>query len=278
MSAILLSKLAEPFPESDIEWRIGQAGLKSDGSVWATCLAYIQARAIMDRLDQVVGPENWKVRYRVESAGGEGFVPGMVASLEIRVDGEWIVKEDGAEQTDIEPFKGCVSGALKRAGVPWGIGRYLYSLTSEFAEVSKDKKQGWHYGTGKDKNKNPFTFYWKPPRLPAWALPKGVATSEAPSPASAPSAAPSAPAAQQKAPPAAASSGKKTEGKSLPDRKRLIGQVMAAAGKLNVDSVELGKWATDEFQKPPEKLTVPELSSFLQKLEFEIGRRGEVAS
>ena len=60
-----LSKLAEPFPAEDIEWRIQSSGM-SGGKPWARVLAYVTARAIMARLDEVCGPEGWRPRYTYE--------------------------------------------------------------------------------------------------------------------------------------------------------------------------------------------------------------------
>lgn len=160
-----LKLLALPFKENEIEWRIGSCGKKGNGQIWATCLAYIQARAIMDRLDEVCGPENWRVSYEFVSAS-QGTAPGVIARLSIFVGDKWITKEDGAEQTDIEQFKGGLSSALKRAGSVWGIGRYLYGLESGFAHVD-DK--GRNYG----KTKDGAEFHWNPPNLPQWALPQG---------------------------------------------------------------------------------------------------------
>lgn len=163
-----LKNLAKPFPEKDIEWRLQQAGSGPKG-IWAMCIAYIQARAIMDRLDEVCGPGNWKVEYRFERAG-EGVVPGVIARIGIKIGDEWVWKEDGAEQTEIESFKGGLSSALKRAGSAWGIGRYLYDLEVAFSEeTSTERKPGWQFGKTKDGK----PFYWLPPKLPAWALPAG---------------------------------------------------------------------------------------------------------
>ena len=53
----LFNNLRIPFLEDDIEWRIQQQGL-SNGMPWALVLAYVTNRAIMDRLDEVVGPEH----------------------------------------------------------------------------------------------------------------------------------------------------------------------------------------------------------------------------
>lgn len=155
-----LKRLADPFPSDDIEWRIGQCG-QSNGDVWATCLAYIQARAIMDRLDSVVGIDNWKADYVVLPSG-------VICNLSIRCENGWVTKQDGAEPTDIESFKGGISSALKRAGSVWGIGRYLYKLESGFANIVKKGTKGSIYGKVKD---NGQIFYWLPPALPEWALP-----------------------------------------------------------------------------------------------------------
>jgi hypothetical protein len=161
-----LKKLALPFPEEDIEWRIAQAGKRGNGQVWAQVLAYVQARAIMNRLDEVCGPENWRATYRF-IPGAQGMDAGVICELSIKIGDEWVTKEDGAEQTDIESFKGGISSALKRAGSAWGIGRYLYNLESNFAKILDGKNEGGRYG----KTKDGLEFYWLPPNLPGWALP-----------------------------------------------------------------------------------------------------------
>jgi hypothetical protein len=165
-----LEKLKEPFEEWEIEFRLSQCGETKDiKSVWAKCLAYIDSRAIMDRLDHVCGAGNWRVSY--EFVGQTG----VICNLSILVNGEWITKQDGAEMTEIEPFKGGISGALKRAGNAWGIGRYLYSLEAEFIPkdlISDFQFEGSYYG----KTKSGKQFYWAPPKLPSWALPAGKGT------------------------------------------------------------------------------------------------------
>ena len=95
-------------------------------------LCYIQARDVMDRLDQVVGPANWQSRYPI--AGDK-----TICELSIRVDGEWITKSDGAGDTQVEADKGAISDALKRAAVLFGIGRYLYRLGNTYADVDGRK-------------------------------------------------------------------------------------------------------------------------------------------
>lgn len=131
--------LAAEFPRSAVSWRAQT--VTKDGTK-ALALAYIDARDVMDRLDEVCGPENWSDRYEFHGSR-------TVCYLSIRVNGEWIVKADGAGDSDVEAEKGAISDALKRAAVKWGIGRYLYSLEApwvpcECSEYNGKKQwKGW---------------------------------------------------------------------------------------------------------------------------------------
>lgn len=84
-------------------------------------LDYVDARFIMDRLDEVV-PGLWQDRYERLAAPRDGLVCG----ISIKLDGEWVTRYDTSDASTIEPEKGEFSGAFKRAGVKWGIGRDLY--------------------------------------------------------------------------------------------------------------------------------------------------------
>ena len=152
------------FPENELEWRVQQSGMTKDGKPYAMVLCYVQARAIENRLDAVVGVENWQNEIRVE---GEN----IIARLGVKLGGEWVWKENGASQTDIEAFKGGISGAIKRvASSGFGIGRYLYELDTTFAECTLEKQKGAEWN--KAKTKDGKFFYWKTPRIPAKFLPK----------------------------------------------------------------------------------------------------------
>ena len=145
-----IKKLKTPFPEEDIEWRIQQTGLYNENP-WGICLAYISNRAIMDRLDDVVGAENWTNHFDKSPNGG------VLCTLGVKIKDEWVYKTDGAENTDIEAVKGGLSNSMKRAGVHWGIGRYLYRLPVTFAVFGDN---------GKNKAKiNNRTYKWSPPSL-----------------------------------------------------------------------------------------------------------------
>lgn len=166
-----LSGLSNPFPSKDIEWRIAQVGKGSDGKIWAKVLAYVTARAIMERLDDVCGPDGWRDEYR-EWHGDKAQLCGISIGVG---GGLWLTKWDGADCTDIEGTKGGLSDAFKRAAVKWGIGRYLYNLDEGWADVVADKTPGSHYArTNIAKKGQPdewVSFYWLPPTLPDWALP-----------------------------------------------------------------------------------------------------------
>ena len=122
----IMEKLKEKFLESELEFRIGS--MNSDKTM-ALALPYIQARAIQNRLDDVVGFHNWQVSYR-EISGG------FICSLSLCIDGVWITKEDGAGMTDFESIKGGISNAFKRvAASGFGIGRYLYEFKKNWYPV-----------------------------------------------------------------------------------------------------------------------------------------------
>lgn len=162
--------LAAPFPADSVEWRLQQSGEKS-GRIWGMALAYVTNRAIMQRLDDVVGPANWRNEFKPTPLGD-----GVLCGLSIRVpraDGtfEWVTKWDGADNTDIEAVRGGLSGAMKRAAVQWGIGRYLYQLGESWIQPDE---RGQYSG----KTKQGTFFKWNAPKLPDWALPKEVAHEE----------------------------------------------------------------------------------------------------
>lgn len=129
-------EFGKPFPASDVSWKLQ---LTSKDKTKGKVVPYLDARAISDRLDEVVGQYNWKDDYGqwhcyTEEPKEEGKKPKKVNSQLCTISiydeerKEWISKTDGAENTDIEPIKGGLSDSLKRCAVKWNIGRYLYSF------------------------------------------------------------------------------------------------------------------------------------------------------
>lgn len=120
-----LEKLKDYFPPDSISWR---AGTTTADKKSCLPLAYIDARDVQDRLDEVVGPENWQIVFH-DSPGG-GIMCGLGIRIEREAGFEWVWKYDGADQTQFEAVKGGLSDAFKRSAVQWGVGRYLYGMKS----------------------------------------------------------------------------------------------------------------------------------------------------
>lgn len=163
-------ELKAPFDPNDIEWRIQQSGStvnKQTGEkkYWAMVLAYVNNRAIMDRLDEVFGIDGWMNEYKEAPDGG------ILCGISINTGDNWITKWDGADKTNIEATKGGLSNSMKRAAVQFGIGRYLYKLESNFVnliEIKPPSMEGWQTHYDKEAKQR---LYWKIPTLPAWARP-----------------------------------------------------------------------------------------------------------
>lgn len=169
------AKLSQPFDPREIEWRVGQ---KSKDGKKATLLAYLTSRAVQTRLDEVVGPARWTDTYTpvIEGAKTVGYL--CTLAIEVQV-GQWVGKTDVSDLTDIEALKGGVSGALKRAAVKWGIGRYLYDLDTRYHEIREgygpDGSVYVPLGSGSPG-------HIVPPALPEWARPKAAAPPPKPEP------------------------------------------------------------------------------------------------
>jgi hypothetical protein len=110
----LFAALAAPFEPEEVKIR-GQAGRQ---------LHYVTARTVMNRLDNVLGPENWWDSY----TPGESSV---MCRLTIRLpDGSELTKADAGGYAgmadDGDDDKSGFSDSYKRAAVKFGVGRYLY--------------------------------------------------------------------------------------------------------------------------------------------------------
>jgi hypothetical protein len=105
----------------------------------ALALAYVDARVIQDRLDDVLGVSGWQDEYECLADGS------VVCRLHLRLGDEWITKMDVGGQSE-QPDEGdrrkaAFSDALKRAAVKFGIGRYLYRLPACWCDYDPQKKQ-----------------------------------------------------------------------------------------------------------------------------------------
>ena len=127
----LLKKLREPFRKEELEFRVG---VTNNDKSMGLALAYVQARAIQNRLDELFGVDGWTVSYKEISAG-------FICSLSIKINDRWVTKEDGAGMTEYESVKGGISNAFKRvASSGFGIGRYLYNAKKNWYPIRQQGK------------------------------------------------------------------------------------------------------------------------------------------
>jgi hypothetical protein len=170
----IMKKLQEPFPPEDVEWRVDR-GQKTTNGNFVFVLVYITNRAIQARLDDVFGPFGWKNEFREWK--GQSQICGI--SVWDSEKGEWVTKWDGADDSNMDAVKGGLSGAMKRAAVQWGIGRYLYNLEQNRVPL---KQNGENWASVKvSKKGQPDEYikgYWDAPKLPTWALPEDCAPSK----------------------------------------------------------------------------------------------------
>jgi len=115
-----LERLAQPFPPEEVGFKVQSTNRdRTKGLV----VAYVDARTVLDRLDEVVGSEGWQDAYEVLADHRDGS--GRLVEVRCRLTLLGVSKEDVGEG---DSLKAAFSDALKRAAVKFGVGRYLYRL------------------------------------------------------------------------------------------------------------------------------------------------------
>lgn len=139
-------RLAAPFPGHEVAWK-PQAVSKDKKR--ALMVAYVDARAVMDRLDAVC-PNAWGFEIEVIPNTPTPTVKGRLTVL-------GVVREDIGEAGEGEAgtLKAAASDALKRCAVHFGVGRYLYDLPLGWADWDDARRAPAHA-----------------PELPEWARPE----------------------------------------------------------------------------------------------------------
>lgn len=176
----VLGRLAEPFDEEDVKWIPAFGGGKD------TALAYIDVRTVTNRLNEVVGGENWSDAYVESTIVGtevrdlteyDNIPADRVTKTKYKITPKYesdkifsyndikyggircnltvlgVTKSDVGVPSFAEQLKGAYSDSLKRAAVKFGIGEYFYRLGTMRDAVIE-------YGR-----------VVSPPKLPDWALP-----------------------------------------------------------------------------------------------------------
>jgi hypothetical protein len=158
-------RLTEPFPENEIEWLLKDGEVARVGDKFVgRCFAYVTARAVQERLDNIFGAFCWATRMHPTNFN-TATRSGMICELSIYVPAfGWLTKADAADLSNIDPVRGGASGALKRVAVQFGIGRYLYYLPKAYAH--------FHSGGINRIRVDGHDLRWDPPLLPPEALPE----------------------------------------------------------------------------------------------------------
>lgn len=147
-------KLKAFFPPEDIQWKVGATNKDKSKGI---ALAYLDSSAVMDRLDNVIGAENWT---KCHEWGEKGEIMCGISILFEYPNGElkWHTKWDAGVQPEFEPEKGGISDSLKRSANCWGIGRYLRKFPTMWLPIEKRGRS--HY-------------FKQKPNIPNEFLPKG---------------------------------------------------------------------------------------------------------
>ncbi len=130
----ITAALAMPFEPSAVKFK--PQAVKGNR---AMAVAYVDCRMVQDRLDEVLGVENWQDEYTLLPDGS------VVCKLQLKIGEHWISKMDvgsPSEQPDGgDRLKAAFSDSLKRAAVKYGIARYLYRLPLQWADFDPVKRQ-----------------------------------------------------------------------------------------------------------------------------------------
>lgn len=146
--------LLDPFAPADVKWKPQM--VKNNR---ALAMAYIDARAVQDRLDEVLGVDGWQEKYTILQDGSV-MCRLTVRFWDVAANREVVTTKADVGSASQQPdagdrLKAAFSDALKRAAVKFGVGRYLYRLSSQWVDYDPTKKA-----------------FVNKPQLPAHALPE----------------------------------------------------------------------------------------------------------
>lgn len=121
-----LSRLNVATPKDEIKYRPGSTFNWAEKK-YARMLAYVDARYIQDKLDEIVGIGNWSNQFHRDE---KGILYCTITIKFIREDGsvDSVSKTDVGTESNVEQQKGEVSDSFKRCAVHFGLARDLYNL------------------------------------------------------------------------------------------------------------------------------------------------------
>ncbi len=129
--------LARPFPAGDVKLK----PKRPKGCPDNRCLAmsYIDARLVMDRLDDVLGVDGWQDEYTPLPDGS------VLCRLTVHIEGVAVTRSDVGSPSEQsgggDRLKAAFSDSLKRTAVKFGIGRYLYAIPAIWMDYDPTTKR-----------------------------------------------------------------------------------------------------------------------------------------
>lgn len=120
-----LRELSRPFAPNALRFKV-QATWPKDNPTGGLVVPYVDARTVAARLNHVVGM-SWSTRF-------EPWDKGALCALTIH----GVTRQDVGKGGSFEAEKAAVSDALKRAAVQFGVGAYIYALSSVTLDVTEN--------------------------------------------------------------------------------------------------------------------------------------------
>ncbi|HEV3275577.1 MAG TPA: Rad52/Rad22 family DNA repair protein [Terriglobia bacterium] len=160
-----VERLREPFDPHVVQWVVTATAPGKDGHRRGLLAAYADPRAYMDRLNELFTPSGWTQEYSTQ------IIPNcprkvrdkQLASAKLLVICRLTIFGLGAHSgtgegwaDDENALTSADAQAFKRAGVPFGLGRYFYDLPQEWVDLDEHDRPRWL------------------PDLPVWALPRTI--------------------------------------------------------------------------------------------------------
>jgi recombination DNA repair RAD52 pathway protein len=130
----IFEKLSRPFTIIGADGKVYPAHkwrVQSTPGGAANCVAYIDARQVSARLNEVFGVAGWS-NTLIETG-----TSGMICEISVFIEGRQITKSNVGTETKVEGKKGQASDAFKRAAVHFGIGAYLHDFAPVVLKMAK---------------------------------------------------------------------------------------------------------------------------------------------
>lgn len=239
LSSADIETLSAPFDEKTIGIKVQSFNKEKTK---AMLVAYVQHTDVYARIEQI--DPAWS--FQVTSL--QPIKDGVSVRGNMTIKG--VTRENAGEGGD---EKSAISDCIKRCAMLFGVGRYLYDSETVWVEYNdqRDKYRNWTYQDY------------------AHALKRG----QAPLPVS-----PQPPQAQSKPRPVAPRVEQTTVLDQIPSRNEISIQIANTAKQIGLNKPEMVEWLFDEFkEKDPKNLTDKQLARFLEILQGELGRKGEIA-